>query len=348
MLMVIFGAGASYDSLDAKPPGARQPGWIIDEEFRPPLANELFGYRGMFADAMARFAKLQPIVPLLRQPRGKNIETILRELQSEANDYPERHRQLMAVRYYLHYMLWECERNWKAASKNVTNYKALLDKINRWRTGKEVSLVTFNYDTLLEDAMPSVGLTVTKLDDYVFGDPAYKVFKLHGSVNWARIVETAVPYRDVNPWVVASDHIERAARLRITDDFVIINQHPCGTWENRFGLVPAVAVPVEKKAYFECPPRHLVELERLLPRVSKILLIGWRATEDHFLELLTKHLKGPIRALVVAGSEGEARNVAIGLKNGPLAKIAFDWEVSPGGFTEFIVNQRADILLERP
>jgi hypothetical protein len=115
MLMVVFGAGASYDSIDVKPPGSSQPGWYIDEEFRPPLAKDLFGFRGLFADAMANFEKLQPIVPILRHAGAKNVETVLRELQDEAGDYPERLRQLMAVRYYLHFVIRECERRWRVA-----------------------------------------------------------------------------------------------------------------------------------------------------------------------------------------------------------------------------------------
>jgi hypothetical protein len=347
MLMVVFGAGASYDSIDSKPPGAPNPGWVIDEESRPPLAKELFGLRGLFADAMAHFEKLQPIVPILRHTGGKNVETVLRELQDEAGEYPERHSQLMAVRYYLHFMLWECERRWKPATKNVTNYKALLDQINRRRKSDEVVyLVTFNYDTLLEDATPVVGLSITDLERYIFGSPAYKVFKLHGSVNWARVVER-IPHGDLNAWAVARNHIDLAASLRITDAFVRIDQHPCGLGENGFGLVPAIAIPVEKKAYFECPKRHLTALESALPQVDKLLLIGWRATEDHFLELLRAKLKGPLLAQVVAGSEDAARDIASGLKVGPFAGLKVDWEYAPAGFTDFVVNRRADTILCR-
>jgi hypothetical protein len=71
-----------------------EPGWPIDEEFRPPLANELFGFRGVFAETMASLDRIQPIIPHLRWPGGKNVETVLRELQIEADEYPERRRQL--------------------------------------------------------------------------------------------------------------------------------------------------------------------------------------------------------------------------------------------------------------
>jgi hypothetical protein len=346
MLMVVFGAGASYDSLDSKRPHD-DPGWYIDEEYRPPLAKDLFGFRGLFANAVLQFERLQPIIPILRRTGGKNVETVLRELQDEAGEYPERHRQLMAVRYYLHYMLWECEGFWKTAARKVTNYKTLLDQINRRRKPDEVVyLVTFNYDTLLEDATPVVGLTISELDHYISGSAAYKVFKLHGSVNWARVVETS-PYANTNSWPVAWDHIERAASLKITDAFVRVHQHPCGTLENGVGLVPAIAIPVEKKAYFECPKSHLSELERALPHVDKLLLIGWRATEDHFLTLLSDNLKGPLIVQVVAGSEAEARSIGVALQNGAFSGLKVDWEYAAEGFTDFVVNRRADAILCR-
>jgi len=50
-------------------------------------------------------------------------------------------------------------------------------------------------------------------------------------------------------------------------------------------------------------------LTALLPRVSKILIVGWRATEQHFLKLLNRHL-GPDTAMaIVAGTQAEVTEV---------------------------------------
>jgi hypothetical protein len=347
MLMVVFGAGASYDSIDVKPPGTGNPGWAINEEFRPPLAADLFGFRALFADVMGRLRTLRPIIPILRRTGGKNIETVLRGLQDEAVEYPERHRQLMAVRYYLQVALWQCTYRWIEAAKNVTNYEALLDQINRWHHGEPVSLVTFNYDTLLENAMPTVGLTITRMEDYVFANPGYQVFKLHGSTDWARIVAKDGTYASGNAWSIVQEHIDLAASLKITENFVRITQYPCGLWENRVGLVPAIAIPVEQKSYFECPKSHLDQLKRMLPAVDKLLFVGWRATEEHFLTLLKDHLKGSLSVQVVAGSEAEARLIMLRLHGGLLSELDIHWHYAPSGFTDFVVNRRVDELLKR-
>jgi len=45
-------------------------------------------------------------------------------------------------------------------------------------------------------------------------------------------------------------------------------------------LFPALSIPVEKNDEFSCPTEHVKALEGLLPRVTKMITIGWRATED--------------------------------------------------------------------
>ena len=120
----------------------------------------------------------------LFRTEGRAVENVTQELQAEAGEDPERHRQLAAVRYYLQYMLWEYTRHWKDQAKGISNYKSLLDQIrHRSKIDEVFYLPTFNYDTLLEDAGPGIGLRIGGLPDYVGGHPYYKVIKLHGSVN---------------------------------------------------------------------------------------------------------------------------------------------------------------------
>jgi hypothetical protein len=178
MLMVVIGAGASYDSV----PSISGNSAYLD---RPPLADQLFHARPEFSKVMQRLPACLPIIPLVQNlPSGRTVEHVLQHLQSEAQDYPKRLRQLAAIRYYLHIMLWGCELRWLDIAKGVTNYKTLLDQIERWRKPDEqVCLVTFNYDRLIEDALPAVGVEIRELSDYV-GSDTYKLIKLHGSINW--------------------------------------------------------------------------------------------------------------------------------------------------------------------
>ncbi len=103
MLLVVFGAGTSYDSdPDHRPfdnpnnlPAERLP---VLEHNRPPLANRLFDNRPQFLSAMDQFQECKPLIPRLRKS-GVAVEQELARLQAEAGAYPERHRQLAAIRY---------------------------------------------------------------------------------------------------------------------------------------------------------------------------------------------------------------------------------------------------------
>ena len=98
MILVILGAGASYDSVPSKPPSittydrTRLPN-------RPPLANELFADTPIVNDTLALFPECHPIVPYLQNlPQGSTIESVLEGLQAESEADLFRKRQLVAVR----------------------------------------------------------------------------------------------------------------------------------------------------------------------------------------------------------------------------------------------------------
>jgi hypothetical protein len=351
MLMVIFGAGASFDSCPTYPPGyagAVIGGHSLNKDYRPPLANELFENRPIFADAIKSFPQIQPIVPKLRSLKGETLEAVLQNLQARSESYPRGAQQLAAVRYYLRSVIRQCETPWREVAGGVTNYKSLLNEIERANTSKEpVCLVTFNYDTLLEDALSDFGLPIEAMDDYTKKHPIYRLFKLHGSVNWAR--EVGVPTKAENPgyvWAVVNDLIERAAEIhdQITQNYILTWDHPPGVVGGK-PVFPAIAIPVEKKSTFECPRQMLDELIALLPKVSKILVIGWRATEAHFLALLKENLRRGAHLWIVAGpdqQQGEDIKVRICrelLNNPPSASV------DRGGFTDFILSRRPEQFL---
>jgi hypothetical protein len=168
------------------------------------------------------------------------------------------------------------------------------------------------------------------------------------------------PTRAQNPghaWSVVNDLIERAAEIRITQSYVLTAEHPPGVVVSGSGLgdaffsplprstpvFPAIAIPVEKKNTFECPQDILDQLVALLPKVSKILVIGWRATEAHFLALLKTNLRRGAELHIVAGPDAEDIKVRIcrELLNNPPHSPSVDAR----GFTDFILTRRAEQFL---
>ena len=339
MLLVILGAGASYDSVPAYPPAESSgtPG-------RPPLADGLFENRPLFREAMSRFSNLHPIVPLLQRRQGLSLEQKLQELAREAQHYPARYKQLMAVRYYLQYIFWAGEDPWlREVAGHVTNYRALLDQIDRWRTDEQpVCLVTFNYDRLIEHALTGAGISTAGIADYI-ASPLFKLFKVHGSINWVRSVQaqTLPPEHTAHQWTAAIAVIENAAELTFSDHFAIAAEYPTGFNERDF-VAPAIAIPLEEKTDFECPSDHLSLLNELMPQTDRLLIIWWRATEQHFLRMLSGRVTRPVSSYIVCGDTKAGEETAKRLQS---AGIQGEYHVSGGGFTDMISRRELDSFL---
>jgi hypothetical protein len=350
MLMVIFGAGASYDSVPTylPPPTPIQPhgGDAPNKHHRPPLANELFENRPLFAQTMQLYPECEPIIPRLRALNGETVESALQDLQEKAEQYPRGHCQLAAIRYYLSHT----KDLWTNVACGVTNYKTLLDQIERAHRDDElVCLVTFNYDTMLEDALADFDLKIQVLADYIDAHRFYRVFKPHGSTNWVRLVRAPkLEATSTNVAVARQALIQRAPELQLSSDFRMANLQSTA-WLEGWPVFPAIAIPVDKKSHFECPQEHLDELTALLPKVTKLLLIGWRATEAHFLELLKIHLKKGVRLYTVAGSEMESANINRALQTalpGIFSGSVIDPDRNGTGFTNFVLSRRLESFLK--
>jgi hypothetical protein len=340
LLMVVFGAGASYDSVPACPAGQApaSPQSLVISQHRPPLANELFADRENFAAVLAQYPECNRIVPYLRHLEDRQLEEVLGVLVQESDSFPRRREQLTAVRFYLHELLWRVCSAWVDGAHKITNYGSLLDEIDRNRSGEdETCIVTFNYDTLIEDALATSGLHVTNLSSYI-AHPTYKLIKLHGSVNWGRCLsDFPIEARNKDHRTLAAEIIARAAELHISNDYALRPDCPIVTDGRYRYFVPAIAVPVQTKQQFECPAEHIEALKAFIPKTSALLIIGWRAADAAFLDLLNSVDHLPLRVGIVAGGDQAAREVQSALE----AKlIGADYLRFSGGFTEFVIRRQ--------
>jgi hypothetical protein len=313
---------------------------------RPPIADELFADRDAFRNAMQLFPRCLEIIPYLQQRQSdKTVEKVLEELQAEGTD--RRKRQLAAIRWYLQLMLSQCEHNWfQEVAKGTSNYLTLLDQIEIHRREEPVSIVTFNYDTLLERALPSVGVNLDQIGQFI-GYGSYKVFKVHGSINWAREIESprlVMSFSD--QYGAVNEIIERSPAITFGQRFIKTNQVPiCNNGETP--LFPAIAIPVETKTHnsFECPADHIEHLRVLLPDTRKILIVGWRGMEAHFVKLLRERLKqdASIPTMIVSSNGESAASIGNRLK----AQIPIDFVAAHvEGFTGFVTNRTVESFLK--
>lgn len=222
-------------------------------------------------------------------------------------------RQMAALRFYIRRIIREVTDQWSKWARGATNYRALLDRIESWRvrTSERVLLVTFNYDTLLEDAASDVlGFRLDGIDAYIASEE-YKIFKAHGSVDWGRFIASGLTPRRSDRPSVEAQIINEAANLTLSDDYIWLGRSSDHMRYDR-PLLPALAIPTLTKSGFECPPSHIETLAELLPEVKRMLVIGWRATEKHFVDdVLRGRVKNPIRVVaVVNGGTEMARDAA--------------------------------------
>jgi hypothetical protein len=117
-----------------------------------------------------------------------------------------------------------------------------------------------------------------------------------------------------------------------------VDSHPIGKIDDT-PLFPAIAIPVETKLEFECPPDHLDCLRKHLGKITKVLTVGWAAQEQHFLKLLREHLTQEIRVEAVAGPEPQGEQVLDRIKGAGISLVA---ERPVAGFTEYVVSREAE------
>jgi hypothetical protein len=303
MLMVVVGAGASYDSVH---PNDHGPGSDASK-YRPPLAKQLFDPRASFLAAVSTYPACRPLIGSLRDRvgAGRDVEALLEELVLRAQQGDRQlPRQLMGVRFYLRQIIEDCGRMWFDGAAGVTNHHLLLNSIERWRAAnaERVILVTFNYDLMLEDAFSdTLGISFRELDDYIARED-YQLFKLHGSVNWGREVGHLSEF-DGGVGAV----IDRAADV-VESDVFRINSGSFVFEEAQ--LVPALAVPTETKSTFQCPTEHVAAIEAALPMIDRVLVVGWRGGEHDFLRMWRDRVDPDVEGLVVSGDQAGAEDSA--------------------------------------
>ena len=109
---------------------------------------------------------------------------------------------------------------------------------------------------------------------------------------------------------------------------------------------PAIAIPLLRKDRFECPEEHIDRLKEMLPKLTHLLLIGWRGVEDNFLDMIRGSLNGKQlrRIEVVSGNERDGEQVIVALRQANI--FAADSQVFGHGFTAFTLSRKVGSFLK--
>ena len=320
MFLAIFGAGASRDAV---PPPELE---ALPSEWRPPLTNELFTGRNNFRAIASQWDDAVRLIQRMRRlPTGVSVEERLEQLYERAEGDEELDRELMALRMYLQEVLWTCGAAWQEAAHGISNYGDVVTRVGEWRRRgafESALYLTFNYDTLLDSAV--IGRRISSIDQY-WTNPVAPLVKIHGSVNWGRRMTSHTRYGGDTRAVTITDW----RRWQLSDDWEIIKslENSADMWP----VMPQLAVPMQSKAEFICPPKLIETLTTGLPKASRVLIVGWGAVDEPFVRLMAQKIAPGTPFHVV--SERSPATIVDRLQTGG---VRGRFTAVPGGFTKYL------------
>jgi hypothetical protein len=250
---------------------------------------------------------IETVLARLRGVPSLDVERELLVMRDESGRDERRVQQLAAVQFFLQAVVWYSTNEWHTALGRVTNYVALLDRLENHRrvTGEDYAFVTFNYDLLLEWAAETADLRgFGDIDAYLDRQP-FSLTKPHGSVNWVQLAVERIPaetYDDVPKL------IRHRGEIEMTQEYAVANYQTIKTADGRIAY-PAIAIPLEAKSDFACPEAHLALLEDVCRSATRLVTIGCRGREAHFHHRFAHLLTGVDYALVADAGSGNTESI---------------------------------------
>jgi hypothetical protein len=100
-------------------------------------------------------------------------------------------------------------------------------------------------------------------------------------------------------------------------------------------VLPAIAIPLERKTGYWCPANHVQTLEDCVSKTDRLLVIGWKGAEEDFVKLLGQALKKGVPKMLVSRSGGSAVKIRDKLIESGVGTTG-EWVCTGGGFVEEI------------
>ncbi len=331
MKLVIFGAGASYDSIHSYYNELSN----ANESWKPPLANEIFSNRESFLEIIKDYEGALSLKSAAKV--HDYIEEYFQELWDFAVDNNDNLSlsKIINTQYFFQRLFFKISN--KYCNIGDSNYDIMSNFAYKYTTeyNKEIVFVSFNYDILLEKAIEkTLHIEFRSIDDYLKYNIKY--IKPHGSCNWFKNFkdlegkgvifdktgknnETFV--KNLYKKNISYEIIER----RLEDEIVIRDEF---NTKDRFGL-PQLLLPLKNKDEFVMPNSHLNYLKKYLKKVDAILIIGWKGTEEKFQNLLQECI-GEMKLEITTVNNGDNTVDYVMKKCLPNANIkSYNYSLSP-------------------
>jgi hypothetical protein len=307
--MYVFGAGASANCCFGDHKSKYE-----QDRWKAPLGYDIFNER--YEEICKQYEGVKLAIPEF-ELKNNTIEECL---ESDWNRYsksyfPELACRHMNIQFYLQDLFQQISKqtlgNYYRKNLYQLFAKQLQDKTVRLSTYRPI-IVNFNYDTILDQFLDKTfGFNTNHIDDYINWDRRSVVhFKPHGSCNWgwkfpkeqitklgkeipAKLYEQKITpaelfyqilgeYRSmVNDFSYTYEKENNPVGKHSLDKLQIqvINDEPA---------YPALLLPFKEKDEFVMPYHHKSALKFVLSDVERLFVVGWKGSEQLFLEHLEK------------------------------------------------------------
>ncbi|MBI4298183.1 MAG: SIR2 family protein [Chloroflexi bacterium] len=258
---------------------------ITSPEFQPPLTLDLFDIEKHRAywGVMQRYSGAKYLAQILA-PMAKsgsfNLEQELRKL-AEHND-PQIREHFKHVPAYLRDLLVRASYDYIAGTGC---YGQLVHELIA-EEPHEVLFLVLNYDNLLERALSEYDkkFEFANLENYVASNREAKVVKLHGSINWYRLIGSPK-----NPWESCISSLDIFNRPPDNEIQVYDSQeYTANLVVTGLRVYPLLTAPLAGKGTMDmvCPSAHVKAAQEFLADCYKFLIIGTSGTDDDVMSLL--------------------------------------------------------------
>lgn len=281
---VILGAGASHDVHGE---GSR----IKNPAYKPPLTRDLFNTAAneAYLDVLERYPDAQFLTQRLAALVKFDEISIEKELMRYSNhDNPKIRSQFKHIPGYLRDLLYLSSTQYTSIP---SSYVELAQEL-LLENPHDVLFISLNYDNLLESAITRIypELLFRDISQYISNDRHLKVVKLHGSINWFKLMTND----GKKNWYDAVSRFDISKQVHESN----ISVHPgissvCAErGYNLYWLYPILTAPLASKDISNavCPESHITAAKEFLSTCQKFLAIGTSGLDDDLLGIINSCL----------------------------------------------------------
>ncbi|MBR4690267.1 MAG: hypothetical protein IKO90_07370 [Bacteroidales bacterium] len=330
--LFVFGAGASaYCSLEKNDKDDTAVALR-----RLPQGNELFSEQicsSLFSEG------LQSVLPIY-EAKGLDLESFLQlyfeKIRSRYDEISL--RNLINIQFCVQENIRSITNDIQSSFSRYNVYALFISYIRDYLQDVQnqcVSIVSFNYDTLLEKSIEmECGKTFNCMSDYVSSQNTIQLFKPHGSINWGWIATNKPScisnqeeflnylYKEKNNLDTLYFEILGNAQRNIKEQSwgmefekqgkgrFTINKEAITVLKYNDIYYPSLLLPYSDKDDFIMPYSHQYAMRDTMRQIEELYLIGWKGNEDLFLRYLKKCRK--LQKLVIVNPDAETvlKNIA--------------------------------------